>query len=375
MECKEALEALYEHHRGWCGPGEARAVEDHLAACPHCAAEFRSSGRCLLLLRALPEIEPPPEAWSGIAGRLVARRSAIRRGWIPLAAAAVLAAAVCTAVVAHVTRPKALPVVVESRKALAVNETFHASEFSTLAVPGVGTVRANVGAVLRFLGPRALFLESGEIFAEIARSGVGFEVRTSLASARALGTRFGVRAPSTVYVVEGVVEVRSKGGRVELGPNEVSVGTARAAEHAERYLGWLADRQRPLIHLTLDPGERTVVTPGAPLRWNVIIRTDALAPLYLPDPRDPSQFLALEIDGRSVSLDPARMALRAARASNGMTRLDVSHPCVIECAVDPALFREKGRSTVRAIFTSGQNAPEGCWVGILRSNPIHVEVR
>ena len=60
--------------------------------------------------------------------------------------------------------------------------------------------------------------------------------------------------------------------------------------------------------------------------------------------------------------------------SQGLVRLDVSHPCVLECAVDPGLFTEKGRFQVRAVYTSGAQSPEAAWVGTVRSPPVTVEV-
>jgi ferric-dicitrate binding protein FerR (iron transport regulator) len=376
MDCQGIRETLYEYHKGWCGPQEARAVEAHLAGCPDCQAEARSAQSCLSLLHALPEVDPAPEIWKKISSQLTPRRAAAFRYRFPAAAAAGLLIVLATvAILAAGSRSRALPVVLETRKALTLNESFQAGQFSSLAIPDVGTLKVNRGATLRFLGPRTVLLESGEVFAEILPSGSGFEVRTGETAAFVRGTRFGVRAPSTVYVMEGRVEVRSGGGRLDLGPNQVAVGAAFASVSAEDHVRWLAEHERPAVRLVLDPRDQTTVTPGAPLRWALILETDALAPLYLPDLRDASQFLALDIDGHSASLDPTRAELRAVRASNGMVRLDVSHRCVIECAVDPALFRGKGRAVVRAVYTSGQNAPEKAWVGIVRSDPVTVEVR
>lgn len=375
MDCQGIREALYEYHKGWCGPQEARAIEAHLAGCSDCQSEARSVRSCLSLLGALPEIEPAPETWKRISWRLTPRRPSVGFRIPAFAAAGLLAALVAVAVLAAGPRSRALPVVLETRKALTFSEPFQANQYSTLAIPDVGTLKVNRGATLRFLGPRAVLLESGEIFAEIQPSGSGFEIRTGETVARVRGTRFGVRTPSTVYVVEGRVEVRSGGGRLDLGPNQVAVGAAFASVGAEDYVRWLAEHERPFVRLVLDPRDQRTVTPGAPLRWALILETDALAPLYLPDLRDSSLFLALDIDGHSASLDPVRAELRASRASNGMVRLDVSHRCVIEFAVDPSLFRGKARSVVRAVYTSGQNAPERAWVGILKSDPVVVEVR
>jgi hypothetical protein len=142
------------------------------------------------------------------------------------------------------------------------------------------------------------------------------------------------------------------------------------------HLHWLARHERPTLRLKLDPRDQTTVTPGAPLKWNLILETDALAPLTLGKPRDISQFFSLVIEGVSVPLDATRISLKdATHAANGLVRLDGSHPCLIECAIDPVLFSEKGRVTLRALFTSGAHVPENGWVGTVRSQLITVEVR
>ena len=142
-------------------------------------------------------------------------------------------------------------------------------------------------------------------------------------------------------------------------------------------LRWLARYERPEVRLVLDPLDKTTITPGAPLSWHLKLETDALAPLYLGKPRDLSQFFSLVINETTVlPLDVAGVSLKTGSpASNGLVRLDVSHSCILECAVDPALFREKGSATVRAVYNSGAQAPDGAWVGTVRSAAVRVEVK
>src|SRR5687768_18224268 len=50
------------------------------------------------------------------------------------------------------------------------------------------------------------------------------------------------------------------------------------------------------------------------------------------------------VEGSSRPIDASRVTVKDARTgANGQVRLDVTHPCVLECAVDPGLFPEKGR--------------------------------
>lgn len=377
MNCQGIREVSYEYLKGWLSPNDAEAVEAHLAACPACMADTRSADSSLALLKTLPEIEALPETWNKIEARLAvpAPKTRVFRFWLRVAAAASILVAVLSFAVLFMPRTGALPVVLETRKALALHEPFRAEQVSTLSIPDVGNLKVNENSVLRFTSLRSLVLESGEVFAEIDPSGRGFEIRTAEATARVRGTRFGVRAPSTIYVVEGRVEVRSPRGRLELGPNQAAVGNRLVEVSPADYLQWLVRHERPAVRLRLDPRDQTTITPGSPLKWHLILETDALAPLYLEDLRDVSQFVSLTIDGRQAALDPARASVRATRAPNGRVRLDVSHPCVIECAVDPSLFSRKGRIQVAASFTSGTREHPDTWVGIVQSNPITVEVR
>ena len=339
----------------------------------------------LSLLKALPEIEPSADLWKKIEARLETPLSAPTapvgkvhhfKFWLRAAAAAsILAAALSFAVVANTPRTGALPVVVETGKAI-TSERYTATQFTTLRIPDVGTLKLNKNATLRFESPRALVLESGELFADIIPSGKGFQIRSGDSTVRVKGTRFGVTAPSTVYVVEGAVEVKSPRGNLNLGPQQASVESRLTVIGAGDLLRWLQQYERPAVRLKLDPRDQTTITPGAPLKWHLILETDALAPLTLGKPRDVSQFFSLIINGHARPLDAARVTVKEAKGgANGLVRLDVTHPCILECAVDPALFVEKGRVNVRAVITSGNPASETHWEGTVRSQSLTVEVR
>jgi ferric-dicitrate binding protein FerR (iron transport regulator) len=371
MDCAGIREVGYDYLKGGLEPEAARALEAHAAACAGCARELRETRSALALLPlALPDLDPSPETWNRIEKKLPPRRAGAFKSWIRLAAAAsILVALASFAMLFSGQRTGALPVVVESGKALKWNETFDARQFATLAIPDVGTLRINQGASLRFESPRRVLLEKGEVFADITPGGKGFEIRSADTTVRVHGTRFGVTAPATVYVVEGKVEVVSPRGRLELGPRQAAVESKLVELGAGDYLRWLARHERPSLRLTLDPGEQTTVSPGAPLKWRLTLETDALAPLYLAELRTPSQHLILSINDVIVPLDPNQAVLReASPAEGGRVRVDFAHRCVIECAVDPSLFREKGRAVVRAHLTSGEEA----WV---KSNSITVEVK
>jgi hypothetical protein len=333
----------------------------------------------LSLLKSLPDIEPSPETWKKISTNLPSRRPLLftRTGLRAAAAASIMVAVLSFAVVMSATRTGALPVVVETGKALkSWNDRYTAEQFTTLLIPDVGTLKLNKNAALRFENPRCVILESGEVFAEIIPSGKGFQIRSGDSTVQVKGTKFGVTAPSTVYVVEGAVEVTTPRGHLSLGPRQAAVESRLVEIGAEDHLRWLAQYERPAVRLKLDPRDQTTITPGAPLKWNLILETDALAPLTLGKPRDVSQYFTLIVEGSSRPLDASRVQVKEARSgANGLVRLDVTHPCILECAVDPSLFPEKGRVTLHAVFTSGNPAAETLWEGTIRSQSVTVEVR
>lgn len=379
MECARFEHEFHAVLKGSADPGLVGEVRRHESSCPRCAAAVRDFATVLAVLRRAPEEAPSPRVWEEIRRGIAPRPAAGSFvWWLRAAAAASLAVAVLSFALLFLRAPaaEARPVVVETSRALRWGESFRVGGFATIKVPDVGTLKAGGGTVLRFLDPRRVELETGEVFAEILPSGRGFEIRAAEARARVHGTRFGVRAPSTVYVLEGRVDVETRGWKGELGPRQGVVGRRLIEVSAEDHLRWLSEHERPGVRLSLDPGDQTAVTPGSPLRWRLILETDALAPVWLPPLRDPSQLVSFRINGALVPLEPGRLALReAASGPNGWVRLDVSHKCVIECAVDPSLFREKGTARVRAFFSSGAQAPERAWVGLAASNEITVEVR
>jgi hypothetical protein len=176
-------------------------------------------------------------------------------------------------------------------------------------------------------------------------------------------------------VVEGRVEVETAQGRLlELGRQQAAVGSRLT--DIDDHLRWLAEHERPAVRLRVDPLGHDTVTSGAPLHWRLILETDAVAPLHLGRRRDLSQVLSLAVGDVLVPLDPnAARPVESTASPNGLLRLDVAHPVLIDVDVDPGLFREKGRIAVRAAYTSGAHAPAGAWVGSVRSDPVFVEVR
>jgi anti-sigma factor RsiW len=97
LRCDEALDLLEPYLDGDLEAGEAGRVRRHLERCPECAAELALAGRIQAGLRALPELDCPPEILEKVKrrgpGEVVAFRP--RRAWslrVTAAAAALVLA-------------------------------------------------------------------------------------------------------------------------------------------------------------------------------------------------------------------------------------------------------------------------------------------
>ncbi|CCO08535.1 zf-HC2 domain-containing protein [Desulforamulus hydrothermalis] len=70
MRCQDALEMLSPYLDGALDPAEQAAVQDHLAGCPSCRAEWEELRSCLSLLQELPEIAPPAGFRAGLMEKI-----------------------------------------------------------------------------------------------------------------------------------------------------------------------------------------------------------------------------------------------------------------------------------------------------------------
>lgn len=69
LRCEEALDLLEPCLDGDLGAGEAEAVRGHLERCSACAAEMALAARIRTELRALPELDCPPEVLDKVRRR------------------------------------------------------------------------------------------------------------------------------------------------------------------------------------------------------------------------------------------------------------------------------------------------------------------
>jgi anti-sigma factor RsiW len=80
MDCAHVREMLADYSVALVGGRRRKALEQHLAACPECAAELRALQRTAELVEMLPAQAPPDGLWDGLSYRLAreSRQSAVR---------------------------------------------------------------------------------------------------------------------------------------------------------------------------------------------------------------------------------------------------------------------------------------------------------
>jgi len=89
ISCHQAREQFSDYYDGALVADRAE-VSDHIAACPACAAEYRSLARTIEIIRAIPTEEPAMDLWQEFAPQLTAYeaeqkltvRERIRRNWL-----------------------------------------------------------------------------------------------------------------------------------------------------------------------------------------------------------------------------------------------------------------------------------------------------
>jgi anti-sigma factor RsiW len=107
MTCEQFDQWLDAYLEGGLTPAQRGQMKNHLAECAGCRARADEMRAVMAAATALPRnIRPARDLWPGIAGRLPARRRPPLpwRGWIPLAAAALLLVAVTATITWRLSR-------------------------------------------------------------------------------------------------------------------------------------------------------------------------------------------------------------------------------------------------------------------------------
>jgi hypothetical protein len=240
MTCRQAHRLIQLRLDGELADAHARQLDQHLAACAHCARLAQDLGRLDGALREGLSL-PIPAAGLAEGVRERAARTRPRRvaSWRPLAlaAAAVAVAAIVYGVARHHSGPEAPAVIAGSGQSLHVfapgAKVAHAAETGEALQERTvvwGTDEARIplhfadgarlslseDAVIR-IGRRSVTLFKGSVHADLSRTQEDFALATPWGVVGGSRSTFSLTASPGVgsarlVVVEGAVRVRANGG-------------------------------------------------------------------------------------------------------------------------------------------------------------------
>lgn len=397
MNCGTIRNSLPAYRTGDLDERDTIEVGSHLASCPSCMAEARDEQSRLSLLKSIDEITPSPRVWNRLDAEV--RGAAVRPTRRPLslalritAAASILAAAFSFAFLAATLRPARVATIASAAPgsplvpgdAICANERFVTPTFALLSLPDVGTLKLNRDSVIVFESPRRVRLERGELFAEILPGVSGFVVESADTRVTVHGTRFGVRRDpvSTVYVVDGRVEVTGPSGRFALVDRQMAAGGGPAQPLEDESLRWIAEGERPALALVAAARRGRTLSKGDALDLDVRFVTNSPAPVLLPPLDEFLPRIQLKITDANGKSYLARFGVSAlqrsefrTRGANGPIRLDVSTPCALALRVDPKLLPGEGRVRLAVTFQPGTPRGGDFWDRDLESDTFEIEVR
>lgn len=383
---------LTARRTGDLDPRNTAEVDAHLRGCAACSAEAQSEQSVLSLLQTVDDITPSPRVWQRLDRETRGLRKLSLTGPLKFAAAAgILAAAFSFVFVAKALRPAGVATVAAVAPgspytpgtALRLNERFATPAFALLTLPDVGTLKLNRDTVIVFESPRRVLLEKGELFADIRSDAQGFQVRSGATEVSVHGTRFGVRAgdTSTVYVVDGRVEVSGPGGKTTLAGQQMADGGGAARPLEDDALRWIASSESPIVALTA-VAKSARLTRGDPLDLYVRFETSSPAPVLLPPLEDLLPLVRLNVTdaaGKPYLVRIPASSLRHSecrtRGPNGPVRLDVSTPCVLTLRIAPDLLPPTGSFRIRAAFQPGAARGGDFWARELESESFEVDLK
>ena len=265
--------------------------------------------------------------------------------------------------------------------ALTLNEPLTTPAFALLTLPDVGTLKLNRDTTIVFTSPRRVRLERGELFADIRPDVRGFAVESAGTEVAVHGTRFGVRS-STVYVVDGKVEVKGPSGTTMLTEHQMvdAGGAARPLE--DDALRWLATSESPMVALVADAPSPGSIKRGDPVDLTLRFVTASPAPVLLPPLDELLPLVRLNVtdaSGKPYLVRIPAAALRNSscrtRGAHGPVRLDVSTPCVLSLRIGPDLLPASGTIRVRAAYQPGAAKNGDYWDRELLSDSLDLELR
>ena len=153
---------------------------------------------------------------------------------------------------------------------------------------------------------KKVILTRGEVFAEIDPTGKGFEIVSGQTRAVVQGTRFGVEAGKSVYVLEGKVDVVGPEGSVLLESGGVANMTpvSLSGGLSQIDLDWIQSSQLSIV-LTREGNE--IVSRGEMTSWRVTLSRPVSVILEgLQRFHQPDHFLFLQVHSEEQALEAGR---------------------------------------------------------------------
>ncbi len=348
--------------------GETSTEESvHLQDCPSCAENLEETKALLSQLDSLGEVTPSSQVWSHLQ-ESVSPRSKL---WIPISVAAAILITLFVGLISSTSRTQQVVATMAEKRSLYIEEVFTPSDRTLLSLPGVGTLLVKAGSELRFTEPRKVILIRGAVFAEIDPTGKGFEIVSGQTRAVVQGTRFGVEAGKSVYVLEGKVDVVGPEGSVLLESGGVANMTpvSLSGGLSQIDLDWIQSSQLSIV-LTREGNE--IVSRGEKSSWRVTLSSPASVILEgLQRVHRPDHFLFLQVHSEQQSpyLVPIDL-VQIQTSDGGPLHIGPGRDAVLAFQLDSRKFRMDGKYQVFAIYTG-----KGTGGGQATSNSVKIEVQ
>jgi anti-sigma factor RsiW len=83
LRCDEVKKLIADYSVDRLSEKVRRRIEDHLVACPDCAAELARQEKAMNLVEQMQMVEPPAGLWNGVYNRITSpQRSTQRQNWL-----------------------------------------------------------------------------------------------------------------------------------------------------------------------------------------------------------------------------------------------------------------------------------------------------
>jgi len=269
-ECETIRERFELYLLDELPPADADAVRSHLRGCPDCQSAMADAAAMLEAVdRSLREPAAPPELADRVLAAIDRRARRRRLRWVPVAAAACVAAAVVLSVWAPWAARPTKPALTVADLVGCRIEASRPTKGGPGGTGGGATVEGAPGAArgggaprFEVLSGRRIRLDEGELTLSVEPTGERFVVETPAGAATVLGTRFRVnthpleggqamrtaRFVTMVMVLSGLVQFSNEYGTALAADGETVVAMEDAApvKHAAKLANRFGNHYKPV---------------------------------------------------------------------------------------------------------------------------------